>query len=274
MVLKSIKTGFFLYDGGVLFGVAPKVAWSKAYPADENNFCRLTLRSLLIMVDNRVILVDTGIGTKNAEILADFGYSGVQSWDQLLKPYNLTCDDVTDVVLTSLHFEHCGGCTTLDEEGNIDLTFPNATYHISDEQMKAMINPSERERCMFIPTDIMAALKQDKLNVLKEPVYNLCQGVELKLVTANTVDMIVPYIDEGEYKYIFAGDVIPTSGNVALDWLDAHDLYPVQALDAKDALLKEAVEKDYWIIFPKEDRFDCARIDKDEDYVIAAEGIF
>lgn len=270
MVLKSIKTGFFLYDGGVLFGVAPKVAWSAVYPADENNFCQLTMRSLLIQTDGKVVLIDTGVGTKNADIMEEIGFSGLQTWDELLHPYNLTPADVTDVVLTSLHFEHCGGCTYFDYDMNLNLTFPNATVHVAEEQWKSLLNPSERERCMFIPADVMEIFKKEKLHVIKDgETFTVCNGVELHQVTANTNNMLVAYINDGNRDYVFASDVIPTAGNLSLDWLDAHDLYPVQAQDVKDKLLKHAVAENLWVIFPKDNRFDCAKVIKNEDYEVA-----
>ena len=268
MVLDSIKTGFFLYDAGVLFGVAPKMAWQGCYPVDSNNLCRLTMRCLMVRTEGKVILFDTGIGVKNADIMEECGFSGLTFWGEMLQPYGVKIEDVTDIVLSSLHFEHCGGCTHINYDQQIELTFPNATVHVSERQWLSLLNPSERERCMFIQADVMEVFKQEKLHVIKEDEYQICEGVNLKVVDANTKGQIVSYIENNGKTYVFAGDVIPTSANVPLDWLDAHDLYPVDALDTKNSLLKVAAEKGYAIVFAHDEGVDCATVSKTDDFQI------
>ena len=265
-MLCSIKNGFFLYDGGSLFGVAPKMAWQEAYSADADNRCRLVMRSLLVKTADRLIMIDAGVGIKHADVMATFGFSKLKNFDELLAPMGYKCSDITDLVLTHLHFEHCGGCTSLDGQ-DLCLSFPNAMVHVGEEQWKTMLNPNERERYMMIPADVMEAFKKGKLNVIKET-FDLCEGVQLRLVDGHSKAQIVPYITAGDRTYVFAGDVIPTSAHLSLDWLDAHDIDPLTALAGKQSMLEEAVKEGQWIIFPHDAQLPCAKICKKEDFQI------
>ena len=271
MVLNSIKTGKFLYDGGSLFGVAPKLAWSEFYPADTDNRCTLVMRSLLVQTDNKKILFDTGVGLKHADVMEEFGFYDMRNIVEEVEKCGCKCEEITDIVLTSLHFEHCGGTTYLDFDQNIALTFPNATVHVGERQWVSMLNANEREKYMIIPSDVMEAFKKEKLHVLKED-EALSPEVELKLVDGHTQAQIVAYIHDGDQTFVFAGDTIPTGANVHLDWLDAHDIEPLKALETKKAILDDAIANDYWMIFPHDARFACAKIQKEEDYHICNVG--
>lgn len=271
MVLNSIKTGKFLYDGGSLFGVAPKLAWSEFYPADTDNRCTLVMRSLLVQTDNKKILFDTGVGLKHADVMEEFGFYDMRNIVEEVEKCGCKCEEITDIVLTSLHFEHCGGTTYLDFDQNIALTFPNATVHVGERQWVSMLNANEREKYMIIPSDVMEAFKKEKLHVLKED-EALCPEVELKLVDGHTQAQIVAYIHDDDQTFVFAGDTIPTGANVHLDWLDAHDIEPLKALETKKAILDDAIANDYWMIFPHDARFACAKIQKEEDYHICNVG--
>lgn len=271
MVLNSINTGFFSYDGGSLFGVAPKLAWSEFYPCDGDNRCKLALRSLLVQTEGRNILVDTGVGLKHADVMEQFGFFGLKNIAEEVQKCGCRPDEVTDVVLTNLHFEHCGGTTFIDFSEKVMLTFPNATVHVAERQWLSLMDPNERERCMFIPVDVMEAMKQDKLHVLKAD-EQLCPGVELKLFDGNTSAQVVPYITDGDRTFVFAGDLVPTGVHVRLDWLDAHDVEPLKAIAAKRQILDEALQGGHWLIFPHDARFPCARIAKGEDYHICEVG--
>lgn len=270
-MLYSIKTGFFLYDGGSLFGVAPKLAWNEYYPADEDNRCKLTMRSLLIKNGKRNILIDTGVGLKNADVMEEFGFFDMKNIAEEIEKCDCKHEDITDVVLTNLHFEHCGGTTFIDYSEKIGLTFPNATIHVAESQWTSMLNPNEREKYMIIPSDVVEAMKQEKLHVLKED-EELCEGVCLKLVDGNTQGQIVVYIEDEGNTFVFTGDTIPTGTNTHLDWLDAHDNEPLKALDTKRQILDDAVANNHWLIFPHDARFACARILKSDDYYISEVG--
>lgn len=271
MVLNSIKTGFFLYDGGSLFGVAPKLAWNEYYPADDDNRCKLTMRSLLIRVGSRNILVDTGVGLKHADVMEEFGFFEMKNIAEEVEKCGCKCEDITDVVLTSLHFEHCGGTTFIDYEEKTSLTFPNATVHVGERQWTGMLEGNEREKYMVIPSDVTEAMKLEKLHIVKED-EKLCPEVELKLVDGHTNAQIVVYVHDGEQTYVFTGDTIPTGVNVRLDWLDAHDIEPLKALASKKEILDDAVANGHWLIFPHDARFGCAKVQKEEDYFISEVG--
>ncbi|MBR6104283.1 MAG: MBL fold metallo-hydrolase [Paludibacteraceae bacterium] len=271
MVLISIKTGKFLYDGGSLFGVAPKLAWNEFYPADSDNRCTLAMRSLLVRTKDKNILFDTGVGLKHAEVMEEYGFYDLRNIADEVEKCGCKPSEVTDIVLTSLHFEHCGGTTFIDAEQNIALSFPNATVHVGERQWVGMLNANEREKYMIIPSDVMEAFKKDKLHVLKNDEF-ICPEVELRLVDGHTQAQIVAYIHDGGQTYVFVGDTIPTGANVHLDWLDAHDIEPLKALENKKAILDEAIANDHWMIFPHDVRFACAKIQKEEDYHICNVG--
>lgn len=267
-MLNSIKTGNFLYDGGALFGVAPKLAWKEYYPADADNRCNLVMRSLLIQTGTRNILVDTGVGLKNADVMEEFGFFNMKDITVELEKCGCKPEDITDIVLTSLHFEHCGGTTAIGAGDKVELNFPNATVHVAESQWKTLLDPNERERYMMIPVDVMEVLKQDKLHVVKED-EQICPEVELKLVNGHTEGLLLVYIFDGDDTYVYTGDSIPTGVNVHLDWLDAHDIDPLKALATKKELLDIAIANKQWLIFPHDARFACARIAKNEDYYIS-----
>lgn len=273
MELHSIENGNFLYDGGALFGVVPKLAWNSVLPANADNLCSLALRMLLVKTQDHVILIDAGVGNKFADEMAQFGFSGVQPMEQVLKPFGVSCNQVTDLVLTSLHFQHAGGCTSFNEEQNICLTFPNATVYVGEEQWKTVLNPSEREKCLFFTADFMEVLKQDKLQVLKSDI-ELCPGVSLRLFNGFSAAQIVPFVKSEDQTYIFAGELIPTVAHLSLDWLDAHAVQPLVALQSKQTLLQQAANTGARIVFCNDPSVQWASVALHQDFEPLLTGSF
>jgi len=267
MKLFKIETGFFSSDGGAYFGSVPKLAWQEAYPADKNNLCKMAMRSILIKTEDKLILIDTGIGIKHLDVMEDYGFYGIIRFEEELNKLGFSCNDVTDVVLTHLHFEHCGGCTWIDSNFQLQLTFPNATHWISDEQWKNMLQPNLAEENSIFMADVMEIFKQNKLKTIKEET-TLCEGVTLKLFSGHSIDQIVPYIKTKERTYVFVGDVIPTAANVPLYWLSAYDIDQIAALSGKKAILDEAAKQNQAIIFEHDSYTECATIKKGEDFEI------
>ena len=265
MKLFKIETGFFLSDGGACFGSVPKLAWAGSYPADEDNFCMYSMRSLLVQEGDRLILIDTGVGTKHWDIMEDFGFREMVTLESQLAKYGYTCQDVTDVVLTHLHFEHCGGCTWIDQEFKLRMTFPNATHWVSEAQWKNLLAPNIAEENSMFSADVMEVFNQDKFRFITTDTQ-LCKGVSLKLVSGHSADQIVVYLEKDGRTFVFAGDVVPTSAHLPLRWLSAIDVDQVSALTGKNELLETAVKEKQVLIFAHDFYTPCASVVKDDDF--------
>lgn len=265
MKLFKIETGFFLSDGGACFGSVPKLAWAEAYPADEDNFCKLSMRSLLVKAGKRLILIDAGVGTKHWDVMEDYGFRQMVTLESQLSKIGYSCQDITDVVFTHLHFEHCGGCTWIDQEFKLQLTCPNATHWVSEAQWRNLLNPNiAEENTMFVP-DVMEAFNQEKMKFVKEDM-ELCEGVSLKLFSGHSSGQMVVYIKGDDRTYVFAGDVIPTAAHLPLRWLSANDIDQVAALEGKNKILDQAHKERQAIVFAHDYYTPCSLVEKGEEY--------
>ncbi|MCQ2217486.1 MAG: MBL fold metallo-hydrolase [Paludibacteraceae bacterium] len=265
MKLFKIETGFFLSDGGACFGSVPKLAWADAYPADEDNFCKWSMRSLLVQAGDRLILIDTGVGTKHWDIMEEYGFREMVTLESQLAKHGFSCQDVTDVVLTHLHFEHCGGCTWIDQDFKLQLTFPNATHWVSEEQWKTLLAPNIAEENSMLSVDVMEIFNQDKFKFINEDTQ-LCEGVDLRLFSGHSANQIVVYLKDANQTYIFAGDVIPTAAHLPLRWLSAIDVDQVAALTGKNQILEKAVNEHQAIIFAHDYYTPCVTVRKVDDF--------
>ena len=267
MKLHKIDTGFFLSDGGAIFGTVPKVLWKNFYPADESNFCTMAMRSLLVQSKDKLVLIDTGVGNKHLDIMSDYGFRDIIQFETELQKLGFSCNDVTDVILTHLHFDHCGGCTWIDRKFELQLTFPNATHWVSEAQWKNMLNPNLREENAYFMADIMPAFKQEKLKLITDT-ERICDEIELRLFSGHTEGQIVPYIFDQNRTFVFVGDVIPTAANIPLDWLSAYDVNQIQAIEEKQKLLEEAVAQKQILIFEHDVYTECATVRKQQDFEV------
>ena len=267
MKLYKIETGFFLSDGGAVFGTVPKVLWKNFYPADESNFCTMAMRSLLIHLKNKLVLVDTGVGNKHLDVMSDYGFRDIVRFETELQKIGFSCKDVTDVILTHLHFDHCGGCTWIDRNLELQLTFPNAIHWASEAQWKNMLNPNLREENAYFMADMMPVFKQEKLKLITKD-EQICKEIELRLFSGHTEGQIVPFIFDRDRTFVFAGDVIPTAANVPLDWLSAYDVNQIEAIEGKQKLLGKAVAEKQILIFEHDVYTECATIRKRQDFEI------
>lgn len=249
MKIIKIENGFFSLDGGSLFGNVPKLAWNEKLSADENNFCNLTMRSLLVEDGDRLMLFDTGVGTKHLEMMESFGFGNVSPWEKILPKYGYATADVTDVVLSHLHFEHCGGCTYIDGSLTLRMTFPNAAHWCSEAQWRNMITPCAFEEYSYFTADMMEVANQDKIRLITEET-KLTQNVVLRLFAGHSLGQIASFIKTEGKTYVFVGDIVPTSAHVQDLWISAHDVDPNESILCKRTLLKEAVENGYELIFP------------------------
>lgn len=253
MEIHLINTGFIEVDGGAMFGATSKSIWEKQYPANDKNLCKLAMHSLLIKMKNKNILIDTGAGNKLSEDLKnDYNLENSNElFFKNLEKQNIKPQDITDVILTHLHFDHCGG-STIKKDRNIVPTFENAIYHISKKQWENALNPNELEKYSFCEDDFLPLKKDGKLNLIEETEkpYYFCSEIEFHFYDGHTIGQIIPIIHSK--KMIFAADLIPTFAHLNLYNISAYDLFPLKTFSEKKSLIEEAKEKNYTFIFQHE----------------------
>ncbi len=241
--LHEVRDGTFALDGGAMFGVVPKPLWSKKLPADDRNRVPLALRCLLIEDGKRKILVDDGIGqkwdAKQKEIYA-IDHSA-HDLDRELARAGVTREQVTDVILTHLHFDHAGG-TTRQEGGALALSFPNATYHLQRRNWKWAHQSSEKDAGSFRAENFDLLEKSGRLHLL-EGATELYPGVELLLFEGHTVGLQLPRVSDGDAALVYCGDLVPTTAHLRPSWVMAYDLYPLTSVEEKKMLLAQAIEE-------------------------------
>jgi glyoxylase-like metal-dependent hydrolase (beta-lactamase superfamily II) len=267
MKIFPIITGSFVNDGGANFGIVPKVLWKDLYPADENNLCNMVMRSLLVSTKRRLVLIDPGVGNKHLDVMENYGFRNVINFETELQKIGFSCNDITDVVLTHLHFDHCGACTYIDRNFELQMTFPNATHWVSEAQWKNALNPNIAESNSYFLADIMPVFKKEKLRFLTEDIA-ISKEIELKLFDGHTEGQLVAYIRHNDKVILFAGDVIPTAVNIPLDWLSAYDIDNIKAMQGKQKIMEEAVLNKQFIVFVHDAYTECATVSKKQDYQV------
>jgi glyoxylase-like metal-dependent hydrolase (beta-lactamase superfamily II) len=248
MKLIPIHAGHFSCDGGALFSVIPKPLWSKVYPADENNVAKLTLRCLLVDLGDQKILIETGVGNHYPEkVQRNNGHEETDAIVKSLAEKGYRSEDVTDVLFTHLHWDHCNGAV-LSSDGQMQLQFPKATHWCSKTQWEHAKISNIRERAAYFP-EILDFLKSEGNIQLVENDCELFPGISVRMFNGHTPGQMIPFITSGERTFVYMADLVPTAANIPIVWLAAYDLYPVIAMDEKEKFLKEAAEKDYVLFF-------------------------
>ena len=263
MKLIPISAGHFHCDGGALFGVIPKVLWSKVYPADENNFTKLALRCLLIDQGDRKILIETGIGNHYSE--KHLKNNGVTSLDQLEKSLSengYLPNDITDVFLTHLHWDHATGAVK-NVDGKLQLRFSNATYWCSQTQWKHSQISNPRERAAFHTEILNFLFDSGKMNLIERE-GELFPGIEVRFFDGHTPGQMLPFIQFEGKTVVYTSDLVPTAANIPLLWVAAYDLDPVEVLQEKGKFLEEAAAKNYILFFEHDFYHETATIEKGE----------
>lgn len=271
MKLHTIDCGNMMVDGGALFGVIPKTMWSKKYPSDANNMCNIIMRSLLVVTDDRKILIDSGQGNKQDENFFKYHYlNGDGELIKSLREAGYSPDDITDVVHTHLHFDHCGGTLKHNENGDITATFPNANLWVSKSQWEWAIKPNKREAPAFPPENILPMLDTGKLNFIHEE-GELFPGFYVLFANGHTRGQLIPVIDYNEKKLIYCADLIPTMANVPLSFISAFDLFQLDVLNEKEELLNSAAENNMTLFFEHDINDECCSLEKTERGVTVKE---
>lgn len=263
MEIEIIDTGYFFADGGAMFGAIPKTSWGKRYASNEANGCILAMRSLLIKTDcGRIILVDTGAGNKHLRQLSYYKFFDLKDLHEELLKRDVLPEQVTDVVLTHLHFDHCGYVTLKKEDSDLlELAFPEATHWVSKEQWESFTHPHPLEKSSFIRENMELAAEKEHLRFVSK-YEKLCTGVSLKLFNGHTAGQIVPYFKMGGKTYVLPGDVIPLAPSVSPHWISAYDTSPLQSFDEKMRLLDEAAKEEQAIFFCHDAYTLCATVKK------------
>jgi len=265
MKLHSIDTGFFKLDGGAMFGVVPKVIWQKSNPADENNLCTWAMRCLLIEDEDRLILVDTGIGDKqDAKFLSHYYLHGDATLKSSIKKAGFTLDDITDVFLTHLHFDHVGGAVIREGEKLIP-TFKNATYWSNQKHWDWATNPNAREKASFLKENILPLQESGQLKFIenKEGV-NFTKDIKVRFANGHTDAMMLLQINYEGKTLVYMADLLPSVGHIPLPYVMAYDMFPIKTLNEKAAFLKEAVENNYILILEHDAVNECCTLQKTE----------
>ena len=265
MKLYPIHITNFKIDGGAMFGVVPKVMWENKYPADEKNLCNWALRSLLIDTGERVILIDNGYGDKQSEKFFSHVYlNGGDGLEGALNKSGNTFDDITDVILTHLHADHCGGGVKYnDDKSGFEMVFKNANYWVSKPHWDSAMNPNKQEGAAFLKENLIPMLESGQLKFIEKET-ELYPGINLRLYNGHTVGQIIPFINTGEKTVVFMADLIPSTAHIPLVWNMAYDVRPMDMLREKEDFLNEAVEKKYTLFFQHDLYNECATVQQTE----------
>ncbi len=248
MKFQLIDTGFFYADGGAMFGAIPKTSWSRRYPSDEMNGCIMAMKMGVIRLPSgKVILIDNGAGTKQLKRLSYYRFFDLKDVHDELRKINIQPNDVSDVILTHLHFDHCG-YSTIYQGGDLAPSFPEATYWVSREQYNSMYAPHPLEAGSYYLDNIQAIEKEGLLSII-ETDTRICDNIELRIFNGHTRGQLVPYISNNEQQIVYAGDVIPLAASVSLEWISAYDIEPLISYEEKKRLLDEAADKKQILVF-------------------------
>jgi len=264
MQLHVIHTGNLKLDGGAMFGVVPKSIWNEVYPADENNLCNWAMRCLLIVDGNRKILIDNGIGNKQDEkFLKHYHLNGEDTLDQSLSALGYTRDDISDMFLTHLHFDHCGGCIIKSGEDKFEPSFKNANYWISRAQWEWAINPNRREKASFLKENILPIRDSGKLKLV-EMEGNLFPGINIRFYNGHTDGQMIPFIKYKGRTIVFMADLLPSAAHVPLPYVMAFDTRPLITLSEKEQFFNEAIQNEYILFFEHDLYNECCTIHQTE----------
>jgi glyoxylase-like metal-dependent hydrolase (beta-lactamase superfamily II) len=258
MKLHPIECGNFKLDGGAMFGVVPKMLWQKTNPADKNNLVEVSSRSLLVETGNRLVLIDAGMGNKQSKkFFSYYNRWGDFSLEKSLKEKGFHGDEITDVFLTHLHFDHCGGAIIKNPKGNLIPAFKNATYWSHKKHWEWANNPNSREKASFLSENIRPIKESGQLTLLEGDEFimeNSPLGFDVIVVNGHTEKQMLPLISYKNRTIVFTADLIPTVGHLPLAYVMGYDTRPLISLEEKNRFLKLAYEKKF-LLFMEHDPF-------------------
>ena len=247
MKIYPIETGNFKLDGGAMFGVVPKSIWQKTNPADSNNLIEMSMRCLLIEEGNRLILIDTGLGNKQSnKFFSHYALYGDFSLDASLKKLGFHKDDITDVFLTHLHFDHCGGVIEKDKNGLLIPAFKNAKVWSNDKHWKWATEPNAREKASFLSENILPIQENGQLNFIHRNAKDQ-MGFDVLFIDGHTEKQMLPIIQYQGKTIVFMADLLPTVGHIPLPYVMGYDTRPLLTIKEKAAFLNQAADHQFYL---------------------------
>jgi len=267
MQVYSVDTGYFKLDGGAMFGVVPKVIWNKLNPADENNLCTWAMRCMLIIDEERKILIDTGMGSKQSEKF--FSYYYPHGEGELIKSIHelgFKAEDITDVLLTHLHFDHCGGAVKIKDEKLVPA-FPNAIYWSTAKHWDWAMNPNSREKASFLKENFVPLQEYGQLKFIEENedgITAFSSNIDILFAHGHTQSMMLPLIKYKGKTVCYMADLIPSSIHIPLPYVMGYDMFPMTTLIEKEKFLKKACEENYVLFFEHDPVGECCTVELTE----------
>lgn len=273
--LYSIEAGRFRLDGGAMFGVVPKTLWSRQIAADEKNRIPMAMRCLLIKSENtgNLYLVDDGTGTKFNEkyqqiYQLDYDHSNLLD---SLAAHGFEPAQITDLIFTHLHFDHCGGSTYYNDHDELAHTFPNARYHVTEKHWETANHPNAREKASFFEENISPLEESGRLNLVEEG-HQFEEGLSTLNVDGHTLGQQLPVIRHEDTTLVFAADLLPTAAHVPLPWIMGYDMRPINTLDEKESILNRAAEQGWYFFMEHDSDHEVIRIQKEGSKFIPETG--
>lgn len=272
MQLYPVHAGLFKLDGGAMFGVVPKKIWHHLVPADENNLCTWAMRCLVVVGGGHTVLIDCGMGTKQDEkFFGHYEPHGPYSLEQSLHAHGITPDDITDVFLTHLHFDHCGGAVKKNEKGKLIPAFANAKYWTNEKHWNWAMQPNAREKASFLKENFEPLQKHGVLHFIEEQ-DDLFPGFSTIWTYGHTEAMMLPVIDYNGTKVVYCADLFPSRAHLPLPYVMGYDVRPLVTIKEKEAFLKEAHSKNYCLFFEHDATAECCRVIQTEKGYRAGDG--
>ena len=265
MRLFSINAGYFKLDGGAMHGVVPKSMWSKANPADDNNMCSWAMRCMLVEHGNYRILIDNGMGDKqDSKFFSFYHPHGEDTLVSSLAAHGFTPDDITDLFLTHLHFDHCGG--SVKREGDkLVPAFPHATYWTNEKHWQSATNPNEREKASFLKENILPMQDAARFHFVDVPDGGeWIADINVRIVNGHTDAMMLPQIKYNDTTVLFCADLIPSAAHVSMPWVMAYDMRPLDTLKEKHTILNQAVDENWVLFFEHDPKIECCTLQRTE----------
>jgi glyoxylase-like metal-dependent hydrolase (beta-lactamase superfamily II) len=252
----------FKLDGGAMFGVVPKSIWNKLNPADENNLCTWAMRCLLVEEGNRLILIDTGCGNKQSEsFFKHYFLHGNNSLIGSIQKLGFEKSDITDVILTHLHFDHVGGATQWNSnKTKVIPTFPNATYWVDESHWKWALYPNPREKASFLVENFLPIQENNQLKFISTDSDFNCPPITFIRTNGHTQGMLIPKINYKDQVICFMADLLPSVGHIPLPYVMAYDVRPLDAMQEKEHFLKDALTNNYILFFEHDPNIECCTL--------------
>lgn len=269
MKIYPIETGTFKLDGGAMFGVVPKTLWSKTNPADENNLCTWSMRCMLIEDGNRLILIDAGIGDKQSEkFFSHYYLADTKTLEQSLNKLGFGLDQITDVFLSHLHFDHCGGAVKWNSDRTkLETVFKNAIYWSTENHWKWATEPNQREKASFLSENILPLQESGQLKFIQRTgnyTKSVFNNFDVLFVDGHTESMMIPHIQYQDKTLVFMADLLPSTGHIPLPYVMGYDTRPLITLGEKGTFLEQAANQEFVLFLEHDSMNECCTVEQTE----------